>query len=70
MSGSPCGDAWPGTSAFSEVESQNVRDYVLSISPTPTLGNAIHSYAEQWLVPYGWDYDAYAPNYQEMVGSY
>ena len=47
--------------------SQNIRDYVLSISPVPTFATAVHSAAELWLYPYGYDYNKYPDNVDEIV---
>ena len=29
----PCSDTYPGSEAFSEVETQNIRDFVLTLDP-------------------------------------
>ena len=46
---------------------QNIRDYVLSISPVPTFGTAVHSAAELWLYPFGYMYNRYPDNVDELV---
>lgn len=41
-----CDETYPGTAAFSEKESQAVRDFYLSLEPRPELAMAIHSYQQ------------------------
>ena len=69
MSTNPCSDTFCGDRAFSEVETANIRDYVLTISPVPTFGTAVHSAAELWLYPYGYDYNQFPDNVEEHVKS-
>jgi hypothetical protein len=49
-----CSDIYPGEAAFSEVENEHIRDYVLSLDPVPTYANAFHSYGKLILYPYGY----------------
>lgn len=51
-SGNPSSDTYRGPSAFSEPETQAVRDFVLSI--TPEIGFSVHSVAGRYLNPYGY----------------
>ena len=67
VSTNPCSDTFCGDRAFSEVETANIRDYVLTISPVPTFGTAVHSAAELWLYPYGYDYNQFPDNVEEHV---
>ena len=69
VSTNPCSDTFCGDRAFSEVETANIRDYVLTISPVPTFGTAVHSAAELWLYPYGYDYNQFPDNVEEHVKS-
>ena len=70
MSFNECGDTYCGPEAFSEIESQNVRDYFLSLSPQPIFAICFHSAAELWLYPYGYAYNQYPDNVDNMVCSY
>ena len=51
-SGSPSSDTYRGPSAFSEPESQAVRDFTNSIHPK--IGFSMHSVAGRYLNPYGY----------------
>jgi len=66
VSNNPCSDVYCGPNAFSEEESTNIKNYVESLNPTPVLGHCIHSYSQLWLWPYGYDYNAYPDNWQEI----
>jgi len=61
-----CSEVYCGEEAFSEVEMQNIRDFVLTLDPVPVLGWCFHSYSQLWLWPYGYDYGAYPENYKEI----
>merc|ERR1712013_877752 len=54
------------TKAFSEVEMQNIRDFVMTLDPVPVVGWCFHSYSQLWLWPYGYAYNAYPDNYLEI----
>ena len=66
-SNNECADIYLGPSAFSEPETQNMKAYVESLNPIPILGHSIHSYSQLWLWPYGYGYNEYPENYQEIV---
>lgn len=62
-SNTPSSNTYRGPSAFSEPESQAVRDFVLA--RTPEIGFSVHSVAGRYLNPYGYTdtsiaYDMYA----------
>ena len=61
-----CSEVYCGEEAFSEVEMQNIRDFVQTLDPVPVLGWCFHSYSQLWLWPYGYDYGAYPENYKEI----
>jgi len=61
-----CSDVYCGSKAFSEMESQNIKNYVESLKPVPVLGHTMHSYSQLWLWPYGYAYNAYPENYREI----
>jgi hypothetical protein len=49
----PCSDTYAGSSAFSEVESQHVRDFITSISKDLVFYLSLHSYSQIILLPFG-----------------
>ena len=51
-SNNPSSGTYRGPSAFSEPESQSVRDYILA--NTPEIGFSVHSVAGRYLNPYGY----------------
>ena len=55
-SGNPGSDLYRGPAAFSESETQAVRDFVLA-HPGITAAISFHTYAELILYPYGYTYD-------------
>jgi len=66
VSHNSCSDIYCGTGPFSEIETQNIKNYVEALSPKPVLGHCIHSYSQLWLWPYGYAYNAYPPNKDEI----
>ena len=67
-SSNKCSDIYHGPKAFSEIEFQNIRDYVLALDPVPILAETLHSYSQLWLWPYGYDFGTnYPDNYVEIV---
>merc|ERR1719378_1643530 len=66
VSNNKCSDIYPGSEAFSEVETSNIKKFVETLSPTPILGHCFHSYSQLWLWPYGYAYNAYPENRQEI----
>merc|ERR1719384_1477189 len=66
VSHNPCYETFCGPEAFSEPEMANIRDFVMSLDPVPVLSHTFHSYSQLWLWPYGYDYNAYPPNYEEI----
>ncbi len=66
-SNNKCTDTYHGPEAFSEVEMRNIRDYAQSLEPVPILSQCLHSYSQLWLYPYGYAYNAYPENVEEIV---
>jgi len=62
----PCSEIYPGKEAFDNPEMANIRDYVQTLDPMPVLGHCFHSYSQLWLWPYGYAYDVYPDNWQEI----
>jgi len=68
-SGNKCSDTYHGPEAFSEIETQNIRDYVLALDPVPVLAQAMHSYSQLLLWPYGYENGGpYPENVEEIRG--
>lgn len=68
-SNNPASDTYRGPSAFSEPETQAVRDFVLSVSPE--IGFSIHSVAGRYLNPYGYTDTSIAYNiYQDFSSEF
>merc|ERR1712241_377170 len=66
VSHSKCSETYCGPEAFSEPETRNIRDFVLTLDPVPVLGQCFHSYSQLWLWPYGYDYNVYPENREEI----
>jgi len=62
-----CSETYHGGSAFSQVESQNVRDFINSIANQTRVYLTFHTYGQYWLTP--WGYTAELPtDYAELYG--
>jgi hypothetical protein len=64
-----CSDIYKGPVAFSEPETAAIRDFVESKKSEGVnwlAYFAVHSYAQMWLVPWGWTY-VFPPTYDELV---
>merc|ERR1712002_142848 len=66
VSHNKCQETYCGPNAFSEPETQNIRDFVQSLDPVSLLGRCFHSYSQLWLWPYGYGYNAYPENKEEI----
>lgn len=64
----PCSDTYHGGAAFSEVESQIVRDTVLSVAAQTKVYLTIHSYGQYWLTPWGYTSDL-PVDYDQLVST-
>jgi carboxypeptidase A2 len=62
----PCSDTYMGSSAFSEIETQNMRDHLTSIAGFTNVMISIHSYSQFWLVPWG-GYSYKPVDYNELM---
>ena len=49
-----CFDTYHGPEAFSEVEAQAARDYILQLNGTIQYYNSQHSYSQLILLPWAW----------------
>ncbi|RWS25227.1 zinc carboxypeptidase A 1-like protein [Leptotrombidium deliense] len=58
----PCDETYCGRSAFSENETQAIRDYIISLNSTQRIKIyfAIHSYSQIWMYSYGYTTSASA----------
>lgn len=59
-----CSEIYRGTHAFSAAETAAIRDFVLGI-PNIKLYLSLHSYAQSFLYPWGYDTE-YPENYEEL----
>jgi len=66
VSHNKCSETYCGPEAFSEPETRNLRDFVLTLDPVPVLSQCFHSYSQLWLWPYGYDYNVYPENREEI----
>jgi len=66
VSHNKCMETYCGPEAFSEVETRNIRDFVQTLEPVPVLGHCFHSYSQLWLWPYGYAYNVYPENKEEI----
>ena len=55
--GNGCDDTYHGPRAFSEDESANARDAILSIAERTKVYLSYHSYSQVWLTPWGYTVD-------------
>lgn len=62
-----CSDTFHGPSAFSEPETRAISDLQLSLKEELLGFFAIHSYAQMWLVPYGYASNKKPEDYQELL---
>jgi len=60
-----CSDTYHGPEAFSEIENQNVRDFINTIKDKLIFFNSIHSYSQLILLPWGFTSDP-PENYDYM----
>jgi hypothetical protein len=65
-SGNGCDDTFHGGAAFSEVESQAVRDSLLAVAAQTKCYLTFHSYGQYWLTPWGYT-SALPSDYNELV---
>lgn len=63
----PCKETYHGAAAFSEPESQAVRDFVMSKRGSLKGFISLHSYSQLWLVPYGHQLHTYPDDYHDKL---
>ena len=61
-----CSDTFHGGAAFSEIESQNVRDAILAVAGQAQMYLTFHSYGQYWLTPWGYT-SALPDDYTQLV---
>jgi len=64
-----CSDIYKGPEPWSEPETRSIREFVegkLDQGVNWVSYFAIHSYAQMWLVPWGWTFDL-PPTYDELI---
>jgi hypothetical protein len=62
----PCGGTYNGGAAFSAIESQIVRDAILSVASQSVVYLTVHSYGQYWLTPWGYTAE-YPADYTQLV---
>jgi len=65
-SGNPCDETYRGASAFSEPESQAVKNFVLSHKDLKA-SISLHAYSQMWFVPFGHAYNSYPADSAELT---
>ena len=63
----PCLDTWPGDRAFSEPSTQIMSRYINANKDNMIMLISMHSFTQLWLVPYAYEWDAYPPDYNDLV---
>lgn len=58
---------YPGDRPMSDIESQNIDAFFQSLNPQPELAVCLHSYSWLFLYPYGYAYNQYPDNVDEIV---
>jgi murein tripeptide amidase MpaA len=68
-SSNPCSDLYKGPSAFSEPETAAIRDAIRAIQAEAVIWSyiTIHSYAQMWLLSWGYTQGVYPPDYPELL---
>ncbi|KAK7076739.1 hypothetical protein SK128_005364 [Halocaridina rubra] len=65
----PCSETYMGPSAFSEPETQALRDAMTNRKDNLTLILSLHSYGQDLLYPWGWSHLVAAPNKEELIAA-
>jgi len=65
-SSNPCSDTYYGTSAFSEVETQAMADFLQGLNPKPEVYADIHAYSQYWMFPYAYKREQ-CSNHNELM---
>ena len=63
----PCDEMYHGPHPFSEAETVNIKNYLEGLDQETVLALSLHSHAQMWLWPYGFDHNVRPDNYQEIV---
>ena len=53
-SSEPCSETYSGSEPFSEVETRNIRDFVMPIKEQLKYFIDVHSYSQLVITPWGW----------------
>jgi len=61
-----CKEIYRGETAFSEPESQAIRDFILQHSSQINGFITLHSYSQIWMYPFGHDYNNYPADVNEL----
>ena len=65
----PCSETYPGKEAFSEKETTNIKNFMMSQNKTQKglVFFSVHTYSQVWLLPYGYAKNTYPTNYADQV---
>ena len=63
----PCSDIFHGDNAFSEKETQAIRDAVKDLGDRLKVFISLHSYSQMWMFPYGYNGAKKADNHDELA---
>ena len=66
MSHDKCSDVYCGPEAFSEIEMKNIVAFTQTLERVPVLSHCFDSYSLLWLWPYGYAFNEYPDNWQEI----
>jgi len=66
-SSNPCSEIYDGPSAFSEVETQVVSNYLLANKAMIKAYVSLHSYSELWMFPWSYQAHTYTTDHQEYL---
>ncbi|KAJ9590885.1 hypothetical protein L9F63_016090, partial [Diploptera punctata] len=61
----PCRQTYPGPNAFSEPETKNLANFVMSIANNIQVYLSLHSYSQLLMFPYAYTHD-HTPNHDEL----
>ncbi|XP_059099359.1 carboxypeptidase B-like [Tigriopus californicus] len=66
-SDSSCSEAYHGPEAFSEIETANIRDFLLAHKDNVKFYNNVHSYGQMVLLPYGFAENSKPDVYDDLL---
>jgi len=64
-SSNPCSDTYHGPSAFSEVETKKLSEFILSVGEAQGYAD-VHAYSQYWMFPYGYQ-RVHTPSHNKLM---